>query len=76
VEDLERFYGSGANAINRNSKFEYRNSKQIRNPNAQMSETNKGQMKTTRRQQELYIYVFGVFGFGSFEFVSDFVLRI
>jgi len=41
-----------------------------------MSETNKGQMKTTRRQQELHIYVFGVFGFGSFEFVSDFVLRI
>jgi len=33
-------------------------------------------MNTSRRKQKLYIYVFGLFGFGSFEIVSYFVLRI
>jgi hypothetical protein len=33
-------------------------------------------MNTIRRKQKLYFFVFGLFGFGSFEFVSDFVLRI
>jgi hypothetical protein len=41
-----------------------------------MFETEKCQTNTTRRRQKLYVYVFGLFGFGSFEIVSDFVLRI
>jgi len=41
-----------------------------------MFETKKGRMNATRRKQKLNIYVFGLFGFGSFEIVSDFELRI
>jgi hypothetical protein len=41
-----------------------------------MLETKKPQMNTTGHKQTLYIYAFGLFEFGSFEIVSDFVLRI
>jgi hypothetical protein len=41
-----------------------------------MTETKKHQISTTRRKQKQDIDAFGLFGFGSFEFVSDFVLRI
>jgi hypothetical protein len=76
MEDPERFCRSGVKAIRRNSNIEYRNSKQIRNPNSQMFETRKRQMGTIRRQPKRCMDVLEVFGFGAFEFVSDFVLRI
>ena len=41
-----------------------------------MSESGKRPMDTTGCQPKRSIDVLGVFGFGSFEFVSDFVLRI
>jgi hypothetical protein len=41
-----------------------------------MLETKKPQMNTTGHKQALYIYAFGLFEFGSFEIISDFVLRI
>jgi len=63
AENPERFCRFGVNAIRRNS-------------NSQMFETEKYQTNTTRRRQKLYVYVFGLFGFGSFEIVSDFVFRI
>ncbi len=41
-----------------------------------MFETKKPQMNTTGRKQKPYLYGFGLFGFGSFEIVLDFVLRL
>jgi len=41
-----------------------------------MFETEKRQMNTIRRQQKFIFMCLGYFGFGSFEIVSDFVLRI
>jgi hypothetical protein len=41
-----------------------------------MFETEKRQMNTSRRKQELNIIVLGLFGFGSFENISDLVLKI
>ncbi len=49
-----------------NPKFEARSTKQIQNPNFQMSKTQI--LKLT--------YLFWSFGFSEFEFVSDFDIRI
>jgi hypothetical protein len=41
-----------------------------------MFETEKCQTNTTRRRQKLYVYAFGLFGFGTFEIVLHFVFWI
>jgi hypothetical protein len=41
-----------------------------------MFETTKRRVNTAGRKQKRYPCVFEIFGFESFEFVSDFVLRI
>jgi len=59
--DAERFYprSGGERGMRRNSNIEYRNLKQIRNPNSQMFETTKRRVNTARRKQKRIHVVFG-----------------
>jgi hypothetical protein len=58
--DAVGFHRPGANAMRPNPNIEYRNPKQIRNPNSQMPETGKQRMTPGVRAQKAGIECFGI----------------